>query len=213
MIRLRLPPSKSHPIHCLSIILPFDTAWTELHSCTSTQRQIHGDMELNWSWDVNSRWSVEAILRTLLHPNVHYRVNKSPPSDPTPCHTNPLHILTPYSFEIRLKYTLPSTPRSHKWLLPLGLLTIFSCAFLISNPWYMCHPPQLSDVMTLIIFGEELWSSSSCHILHPPVISSFLDPNILLHLQITSIIYICCGRLRALELSHISRAVQNTNAY
>jgi hypothetical protein len=66
----------------------------------------------------------EEIHHVLRNPKVHYRVRKSPPLVLVLSHVNPVHTFI--SFFLKINFIiLPSTTRSSKWFLSLGLLTKF----------------------------------------------------------------------------------------
>ena len=136
------------------------------------------------SWAANWFATSQEIPRISRNPNVHYRTHKRPPTVSILNHPNPVHITTSHLLDIRPNIIHPSTPKSPQWSL--------SFRFPHQDP---IRPPLLPiratcpanlillDFITRTILGEEYrsLSYSLCSLLHSPVTSSFLGPNILLN--------------------------------
>ena len=140
-------------------------------------------MVQNRSWKANWFAASQEIPRISRNPKVHYRTHKRPPTVYILGQPNPVHIPTSHLLEIHPNISHPSTPRSPQWppsfqfphqepIQPLSSTIRATCqAHLI-----------LLDFITLTILGEEYksFSSSLSNLLHSPVTSSLLRPNILL---------------------------------
>ena len=137
-------------------------------------------MEQSPSWETNQFSASQEILRVLRNPKVHYRIHKCPPPDyPEPARSSPSPIF--HFLRIHFNIILPNMPGPLKWFLSLS--------FHHQNPEYASPPPKratfpahliLLDCITRTISGEQYrsLSSSLCSVLHCPVTSSLLGPNI-----------------------------------
>ena len=136
------------------------------------------------SWEASWFAASQEIPRISWNPKVHYHTHKRPPPVPILGQPNPVHIPTSHLLKIHPNIIHPSTPRSPQWSL--------SHRFPHQDP---IRPPSspiratcparliLLDFITRTILGEEYRSLCSllCSLLHSPVTSSLLGPNILLN--------------------------------
>ena len=118
------------------------------------------------------------------NPKVYYRIHKCSPPVSILRRLCPVHTPTSHFLEIHLNITLPSTPGSPKWSISLRLShqnPVYTSP--LTHTRYMLRPSHSSPFITRTIFGEQYksLSSSLCSFLHSRVISSLLDPNILLN--------------------------------
>jgi hypothetical protein len=131
------------------------------------------------SWEANSFSASQEIPRILWNPQVHYRIHNSPPPVPILSQSMP-HPTSWRSILILSSHLRLSLPSGR---LPSGLPTKILYAPLPSTI-RATRPAHLIrlDFVTRIIFGDEYRSLSSSiwSLLHSPVASSILDPNILL---------------------------------
>jgi hypothetical protein len=140
-------------------------------------------MEQSPSSEANSCSDSQKIPRILWNPQVHYRIHKCLPpvlivSQINPIHTSSLHFFKIH-FNIIISFKL-GLSSSH---FPSNLPTKTLYAPLLSPIRATCPAHLiLLHMITRIIFGEEYrsLSSSLCSFLHSPVISSLLDPDLLL---------------------------------
>ena len=135
------------------------------------------------SWEAN--WfAASQIPRILWNLKVHYRTHKSPPPVPILGQPNPVRIPTSHLLEIHPNVIHPSTPRSPQWALSLRF-PHQDPIHPLSSPIRATCPAHLIllDFIIRTILGEEYksFSSSLCNLLHSPVTSSLLGPNILLN--------------------------------
>jgi len=131
-------------------------------------------------WADASRSAKQKIPCLFWIPNVHYRVQNSPPLVSILSQMNLVHTFPIRFPKIHSNIIFSSTPRSSEWSLPFKLFNQKSvCIYHRSHACYMPHPLILLDLITLIIFGEayKLRSSSSCSLLQPPATPSVLRPN------------------------------------
>jgi hypothetical protein len=85
----------------------------------------------------------QEIRRLLWNPEVHYRVQNSPPLVPVLSEMHPVHTLPPCSRKIQSNIIFPSTPRSSEWSLPFRFSDrSFVCTSHLSPACYMPLPWQ-----------------------------------------------------------------------
>ena len=136
------------------------------------------------SWEANWFAASQEIPRILWNPKVHYRTHKRPPPVSIMDEPNPVNIPTSHLLEIHPSIIHPSTPRSPQWSLSLRF-PHQDPIHPLSSPIRATWPAHLIllDFITRTILGEEYksFSSSLCSLLHSPVTSSLLGPNILLN--------------------------------
>ena len=134
------------------------------------------------SWEANWFAASQEIPRILWNPKVHYRTHKRPPPVPILGQPNPIHIPTSHLLEIHPNIIHPSMPNLPSGLFPSGFPTKTLYAPL-SSPICATCPAHLIllNFITRTILGEEYrsLSSSLCSLLHSPITSSLLGPNIL----------------------------------
>ena len=130
------------------------------------------------SWAANWFAASQEIPRISRNPNVHYRTHKCPPTVSILGQSNPVYIPTFHLLEIHHNIIHPSTSRSLRFSHqdPIHDLSSPICA---TCPAHLI----LLDFITSTILGEEYrsFSSSLCSLLHSPITSSVLGPNILLN--------------------------------
>jgi len=139
-------------------------------------------MQLSPYWEANRTSASQAIPRILCSPMVHYRAHKRPPPVPILSQINLLHDSPTYFFNTHLSMLLPSTPRSSAR--SLSLRSPHQTPVCSSPLPHTCHmqPPSHFFFDYRIIFGGDhsSWSSSLLTLLHSPIISSLLGPNVFL---------------------------------
>ena len=134
------------------------------------------------SWEVNWFAASQGIPRISRNPKVHYRTHKRPPPVSILGQSNAVNIPTSHLLVIHRNIIHPSTPRSPHWTLFLRFLHQ-DPIHPLSSPIRATCPAHLIllDFITRTILVEEYksFSSSFCNLLHSPVTSSPLGPNIL----------------------------------
>ena len=133
-------------------------------------------------WEANWFAASQEIPRISRNPKVHYRTHKCLPTFPILGQPNPVHIPTSHPLEIHPNVIHPRMPRSPQWSLSLRFPHQDPIHPPLSSPIRATYPAHLIllDFITRTILGEEYksFSSSLCNLLHSPVASSILGPNI-----------------------------------
>jgi hypothetical protein len=140
-------------------------------------------MEQSPSSEANRSSASQEIPRVLWNSKVHYRIHRSPPPVPILSHINPGHAIPYHFFKIHLILSSHQRLGLPSGLIPSGLPTKTLYAPLPSPIRATCPAHLiLLDLITRIIFDEyRSLSSYLRRLLHSPVTSSLLGPNILLH--------------------------------
>ena len=156
------------------------------------------------SWEANWFAASQEIPRISRNPKVYYRTHKRPPPVPILGQPNPVHIPTSHLLEIHPNIH-PSTPRSPQWSLSLRF-PHQDPIHPLSSPIRVTCPAHLIllNFITRTILGEQFksFSSSLCNLLHSPVTSSFLDPNILLNTMFSNTLSFLSSRNINDQFSH-----------
>ena len=157
------------------------------------------------SCEANRFAASQEIPQILRNPKVHYRTQKRPPPVPILGQSNPVHIPTSHLLETHPNIIHPSTTRSPQWSLsfrfpqqdPIHPLSSPICA---TCPAHLI----LLDFITRRVLGEEYksFSSSLCNLLHSPVTSSLLGPNILLNIMFSNTLSFLSSRNVSDQVSH-----------
>ena len=136
------------------------------------------------AWAANWFAASQETPRISRNPKVHYRTHKRPPPVPILGQPSPVHIPTSHLLEIHPNIIHLSTPRSPQWSLSLRF-PHQDPIHPLSSPIRATCPAHLIllDFITRTKLGEQYksFSSSLCSLLHSPVTSSVLGPNILLN--------------------------------
>ena len=147
----------------------------------------------------------QEIPRVSRNPKVHYRTHKLPPPVSILDQLNPVHIPTSHLLEIHPNIIHPSTPRSTQWP-PSLRFPHQDPVHPLSSPIHSTCPTHLIllDFITRTILGEEYksFSSSLCNLLHPPVTSSLLGPNIFLNTLVSNTLSFLSSRCANDQVSH-----------
>ena len=156
-------------------------------------------------WTANWFAASQVIPRISRNPKVLYRTHKRPPPVSILGQPNQVHITTPTSWRsililsTHLRLGLPSS------LLPSGLSSKTIYTSLSSTIRATCPAHLiLLDFITRTIFVEEYksFSSSLCNLLHSPVTSSLLGPNILLNTMFSNTLSFLSSRNVNDQVSH-----------
>ena len=156
------------------------------------------------SWEANWFAASQEIPRISRNPKVHYRTHKSPPPVSILGQPNPVHIPTSHILEIHPNFH-PSTPRSPQWSSSLRF-PHQDPIHPLSSPIRATCPAHLIllDFINRTILGEQYrsFSSSLCNLLHSPVNSSLLGPNILLETMFSNTLSFLSSRSVNDQVSH-----------
>ena len=157
------------------------------------------------SWEANWFAASQEFPRISRNPKVHYRTHRRPPTLSILGQPNPVHIPTSYLLEIHPNIIHPSTSRSPQWSLSLRF-PHQDPIHALSSPIRATCPANLIllDFITHTILGEEYisFSSSLCNLLHSPVTSSLLGPNILLNTMFSNTLNFLSSRNVSHQVSH-----------
>ena len=157
------------------------------------------------SWEANCFAASQEIPRISRNPKVHYRTHKRPPPVSILTQPYPIHIPASHLLEIHPNIIHPSTPRSPQWSLSLRFPQQDPIHPLSSHIRATCPAHLiLLDFITHTILGEEYrsFSSSLWNLLHSPVTSSLLGPNILLNTMFSNTLSFLSSRNVNDQVSH-----------
>ena len=157
------------------------------------------------SWEANWFAASQQIPRISRNPKVHYCPHMRPPPVSILGQPNPVHIPTSHLLEIHPNIIHPSKPRSPQWLFPSGFPTKTLYTPISSSIRATCSAHLiLLDFITRTILGEDYksFSSSFCNLLHSPITSSLLGPNILLNIMFWNTLSFLSSRNANDQVSH-----------
>ena len=157
------------------------------------------------SWEANWFAVSQEISRISRNPKVHYRTHKRPPPVSILGQPNSVHIPTSHLLEIHPNIIHPSTPRSRQWSLSFRFPHQEPIHFL-SSPIRATCPAHLIllDFITRTILREDYksFNSSLYNLLHYPVTSWFVGPNILLNTMFSKTFSFLSSRNVSDQVSH-----------
>ena len=150
-------------------------------------------MEHSPSWEANRPSASQKFPRILWNLKVHCHIQKCPPTVPILSHLDPVHSPTSHFLKIHLNILLSSMPGSPQWSLSLSFPhqnPVHTSPLSLTH--YMPHQSHSSWFYHLKNIGWRVQykslSSIICSVLHSPVTSYLLGPNILLNTLISNIL-------------------------
>ena len=157
------------------------------------------------SWEANWFAASQEIPRISRNPKVHYRNHKRLPHVSIPSQPNPVHIPTSHLLQIHPNIH-PSSLRSPQWSLSLR----FPHQDPIHPPSPHPYAPHAQPISFFSILSPaQYWVRSTNHLaphygnlLHSPLTSSHLGPNILLNTMFSNIISFLSSRNVNDQVSH-----------
>ena len=157
------------------------------------------------SWEANWFAASQEIPCISRNPKVHYRTHKRPPPVSILGQPNSVHIPTSHLLEIHPNIIHPSMPRSPQWT-PSLRFPHQDPIHPLPSPIRAAYPAHLIflDFITRTMLGEEYrsFSSSLCNVLHSPVTSSLIVPNILLNTMFSNTLSFLSSRNVNDQVSH-----------
>jgi hypothetical protein len=143
---------------------------------------VTNSMEQNSSWEASSSSASKKIPHSLFNQNLHYRVHKNPPL--APLLAKSIHPISSTSVSILSSHIRQCLPSGFF----LSCFPTKTYVHVFPHTCYVHHPFSFSSYD----YSNNIWwGVCITNLLHPPVTSSHLVPNIFLNTLFSTILSLC----------------------